>query len=133
MAAGPIGGESQRGRKMISAGSDEPTVPDEALADRWRPGTPPGLIRDLILGTTAWALLAAWSVYEGLKHPEQGLVPLLFAVVCVLLAVTPWVSRPIGGRLASKPNWSFRRTLVAPTPLFVLGLITSGYVMESHH
>jgi len=116
---------------MKSAGSDEPTVPNEAPADRRRPGTPPDLIRDLILGTTALALLAAWSVYESLKHPEQGLIGLLWAVVCVLLAVKPWVSRPIGNRLASEPNWSFRRTLVALSPLFVLGLITFGYVINS--
>ena len=116
---------------MITAGSDKPTVPNEALADRWRPGTPPDLIRDLILGTTALALLAAWSVYESIKHPEQRLSQLLFAVVWVLLAVKPWVSRPIGDRLASKANWSFRRTLVALSPLFVLGLITFGYVTES--
>jgi hypothetical protein len=64
----------------MSAGSDEPTVPNEALADRWRPGTPPDLIRDLILYTTALALLAAWSVYNSLKHPEQGLVHLLWAL-----------------------------------------------------
>src|SRR5215469_8169567 len=102
---------------MMSAGSDEPTVPNEALADRRRTGPPPDLIRDLILGTTALALLAAWSVYESLKHPEQGLVGLLWAVVCVLLAVQPWLSRPIGGRLASEPKWSFRRTLVALSPL----------------
>ena len=115
---------------MMSVASDEPMVPNEALADRRRPGTPPDLIRDLILGTTALALLAAWSVYKSLKHPEQGLVGLLFAVVCVLLAVKPWVSTPIGDRLAAKPNWSFRRTLVALSPLFVLGLITFGYVSE---
>jgi hypothetical protein len=41
------------------------------------------------------------------------------------------VSRPIGGRLASEPNWSFRRTLVALSPFLVLGLITFGYVIES--
>ena len=41
-------------------------MPNEALADRRRPGTPPDLIRDLILGTTALALLAAWSVHESL-------------------------------------------------------------------
>ena len=116
---------------MMSAGSDEPTVSNEALADRRRPGTPPDLIRDLILGTTALALLAAWFVYESLKHPERGLTHWLLAVVCALLAVKPWVSRPIGDRLASKPNWSFRRTLVALSPLFVLGLITFGYVNES--
>src|SRR3954453_14427562 len=115
----------------MSAGSDEPTVRNEALADRRRPGTPPDLIRDLILGTTALALWAAWSVYDGLKHPGQGLTGLLLAVLCVLLAVKPWVSRPIGGRLASEPNWSFRRTLVALSPLFVLGLITFWYVIES--
>jgi hypothetical protein len=116
---------------MKSVGSDEATVPDDALADRRGPGTPPDLIRDLILGTTALALLAAWSAYEGLKHSEQELVLLLFAVVCVLLAVKPWVSGPIGGRLASEPNWSFRRTLVALSPLFVLGFITFGYVSTS--
>ena len=33
--------------------------------------------------------------------------------------------------LASEPNWSFRRTLVALSPLFVLGLITFGYVIKS--
>jgi hypothetical protein len=131
MAAGPIRVDSRKVRKMMSAGSDEPTVSNEALADRRRPGTPPDLIRDLILGTTGLALLAAWSVYESLKHPEQGLTFLLWAVVCVLLAVKPWVSRPIGDRLASRPNWSFRRTLVALSPLFVLGLITFGYVTES--
>ena len=80
----------------MSAWSDEQTVPDEALADRRRPGTPPDLIRDLILGTTALALLAAWSVYESVKHPKQGLTGLLMALVWVLLAVKPWVSRPIG-------------------------------------
>jgi hypothetical protein len=85
----------------MSAGSNEPTVPN-------------------------------WCVYESLKHPaEQRLASLLLAVLCVLLAVKPWVSRPIGGRLASQPNWSFRRTLVALSPLFMLGIITFGYVMES--
>jgi hypothetical protein len=116
---------------MMRAGSDEPTVPNEALADRRRPGTPPDLIRDLILFTTALALLAAWFVYRSLKHPEQGLAGLLTALVFVLLAVQPWVSRPIGGRLASKPKWSFRRTLVTLSPLFVLGFIAFEYVIES--
>ena len=116
---------------MMSAGSDEPTVPDEALADRQRPGTPPDLIRDLILRTITLALLAAWSVFKSFKHPERGLTDLLWAVLCVLLAVKPWVSRPIGDRLASEPNWSFRRTLVALSPLFVLGLITFWCVIES--
>jgi hypothetical protein len=115
----------------MSAGSDETTVPNEAQADRRRPGTPPGLIRDLSLITTALAILAAWSVYESLKHPAQGLAGLLGAVLCVLVAVQPWVSRPIGGKLASEPNWSFRRTLVALSPIFVLGFITFGYVIES--
>ena len=94
----------------MSAESDEPTVPNEALVDRRRPGTPPDLVRDLILVTTALALAAACSVYDSLKHPGHGLTDLLLAVVCVLLAVEPWVSRPIGGKLASEPNWSFRRT-----------------------
>src|SRR5262245_17876321 len=114
---------------MMNAGSDEPTVPNEARADRRRPGTPPDLIRDLILFTTALAVLAAWSVYGSLRHPAQGLTSLLFAVLFVLLAVKLWVSRPIGGTLASKPNWSFRRTLVALSPLFALGLITFDYVI----
>jgi hypothetical protein len=131
MAAGPIDVESRKPRKMMSAGSDEPTLPDDAPADGRRTVTPPDLIRDLILGTTALALLAAWSVSNSLKHPEQGLVHLLWAVVCVLLAIQPWVSRPIGGRLASEPNGSFRRTLVALSPLFMLGLIAFGYVIDS--
>ena len=115
----------------MSAESDEPTVPNEALVDRRRPGTPPDLVRDLILVTTALALAAACSVYDSLKHPGHGLTDLLLAVVCVLLAVEPWVSRPIGGKLASEPNWSFRRTLAALSPLFVLGLITFAYAIES--
>jgi hypothetical protein len=41
------------------------------------------------------------------------------------------VSRPIGGWLASQPNWSFRRTLTALSPLVVLGLITFWSVIES--
>jgi hypothetical protein len=131
MAAGLIGVKSRRVRKMMSAGSDEPTVANEALANRRRAGTPPDLIRDLILFTTALALFAAWSAYEGLKHPEQGLVHLLWAVLLVILAVNPWVTRPIGGRLASKPNWSFLRTFVALSPLFALGLIAFAYVIES--
>jgi hypothetical protein len=131
MAAGPIGVDSRSVRKMMNAGSDEPTVPNEALADRQRPGAPPDLIRDLILFTTALALLAAWSIYRSLKHWDQVQTDLLWAVLFVFIAVKTWVSRPIGGRLASEPNGSIRRTLAALSPLFVLGFIAFGYVIES--
>src|SRR5262245_48808492 len=90
--------------------------------------------RDLIPHTTALALMAAWSVYRGLKHPEQRLADLLIAVVWVLLAINLWVPRPIGSRpigdqLVSEPSRSFRRTLLVL--LVALGLFTFAYVMES--
>jgi hypothetical protein len=116
---------------MKSAGGDEPAVPDEALAEKPRSSIPPDLIRDMILSTTAVAMLAAWLVYEGLRFPEERWFDLLLAVVCVLSAIKAWLRRPIGGWMAAEPNWSFRRTLAALSPLFVLGLVTFAYVMHS--
>jgi hypothetical protein len=116
---------------MKRAGGDKPTEPDEALEDRRRPDTPPGLIRELIVFTTGVALLAAWYVYRGFKYPEHRHHDLLWAVLCLLYAVLAWVHRPIGGRLASMPNSSSRRTLVALFPIFALCFITFDYVVES--
>jgi hypothetical protein len=127
----PIDADNWRVRKMQSAESDEPTIRGEALADRPPLGAPPDVIRALILFTTALAMLAAWYLYRGLKYPEHRHHDLLWAVLFLLYAVSPWVHRPLGGRLASKPNSSFRRTMVALFPLFALGFITFDYVIES--
>jgi hypothetical protein len=131
VAAGPIGVDSGRVLTMLSAGNDEPTMPDEAPAGRLRPGAAPDVILTLIIFTTALALLAAWYVYKGWKHPEHRLPDLLWAVLCLLYAVRLWVHKPIGGRLASKHNSSFRRVLVALFALFVLGLIAFDYAIDS--
>ena len=93
---------------MKSTGYDEPTKADGALEDGRRPGTPPRLIRDLIIFTSGFALLAGWYVFRGLKYPEHRHHDLLWAVLCLLYAVGIWVHRPIGGRLASMPNSSYR-------------------------
>ena len=116
---------------MKTAGSGNPTEPNKALEDRQQPDTPPGRIRDLILGTTGLAVLAAWSVYKGLKHPEHRLHDLLWAVLCLLYAVLAWVHRPTGRELASTPNSSIRRTILALALLFVVGFIIFDYVAES--
>jgi hypothetical protein len=116
---------------MRSAGSDQPTKPDEVLEDRRRPDTPPGVIRDLIIATSGLALLAAWYIFRGLKYPEHRHHDLLWAVLCLLYAVRFWVHRPIGGRLASMPNSSSRRRVVALFPIFALGFITFDCMVES--
>ena len=115
---------------MKSTGYDEPTKADGALEDGRGPGTPPRLIRDLIIFTSGFALLAGWYVFRGLKYPEHRHHDLLWAVLCLLYAVRIWVHRPIGGRLASMPDSSYRRRLVALFPIFALGLITFDYVVE---
>jgi hypothetical protein len=120
-----------RVRKMKCAESDEPTTRSEALADRPPPVTPPSRIRDLTLFTTALALLAAWYVYRGLKYPEHRHHDLLSAVLLLLYAVLAWVRRPIGGKLASSPDSSFRRTMQALALLFVVGFIAFDCVVES--
>lgn len=115
---------------MKSAGTGKSTMPDEAQADGQGPGTPPDRIHNLVLFTTALALLAAWSVYKGLKHPEHRTHDLLWAVLWLLYAVSAWVHKPKGGRLASKPNSSFRlRTIVAFS--LVLGFIAFDYAIDS--
>jgi hypothetical protein len=123
--------DSWREPKMKSAGSDKPSTPEEGLEDRRPLGAPPDVIRYLILGTTALAMFAAWYVYRGLNYPAHRHHDLLFAVLCMLYAVLPWVHRPLGGRLASKPISSFRRTAIALLPIFALGFITFDYVVES--
>lgn len=116
---------------MKSAESDEPTIRGEALADRAPPGIPPGLIHIKILATTALALLAAWSVYKGLKYPEHRLHDVLWAVLCLLYVVLAWVSKPSERWLASKPNWVVRRLWAAFGLLFfVLGFIAFDYVTD---
>jgi hypothetical protein len=116
---------------MTTAESDEPIGPNRTSADPWTSGTSPDLVRDLVLFTTSLALLASWFIYESLKHPERGLTGLLWSVICALLAISLWSSKPIGGKLASKPRRSFRRRLAALSPLFVLGLIAIEFVIES--